>query len=212
MNIRDRKLEFDPVKKCEKIKIEKKLVSNIKEKDIESFFENCKQKAIYKERDLCIFYFLYYAGLRVSELTNIKIMDIDFSQGFVKVCGKRDKERIVPLNSKTLKETENYIQNERKTLDLKTSQYLFLSRRGDKLTRNMVWVLAKKYADSNFLENCFPHAFRHTFATMLLKNDVSINNIKDMLGHSSIATTQIYSNVVNNKLKSEYFRVFNDLC
>ncbi|MDR1997513.1 MAG: tyrosine recombinase [Candidatus Margulisbacteria bacterium] len=159
-------------------------------------------------RDLAVLELLYSAGLRVSELTSIKLTDIDLAECFVKVCGKGSKERLVPLGSRALAALRKYLELERNGLPDPEPE-LFLSRRGRRLTRQRIWQMVKKTAAlTGVIKNVSPHTFRHSLATHLIENGADIRTVQEILGHASIATTQIYTSVSREHLRRVYARAF----
>ena len=148
---------------------------------------------------------LYSCGLRVSELVSLKLSDLYFDEGFIKVEGKGSKQRLVPISPRAVKEIGNYFPD-RNLIDVKKEHedIVFLSRRGTKLSRIMVFHIIKKQAElAGILKNISPHTFRHSFATHLLEGGANLRAIQCMLGHESIATTEIYTHIDRNMLRSE---------
>ena len=148
-----------------------------------------------KQRNRTILETLYSCGLRVSELTTLKLSDLYFDEGFVKITGKGNKQRFVPIGSFTQKYITLYIKEARSSLTIKKGHEdtLFLNRRGSGLTRAMVFTIIKDLAKAiNLNKVISPHTFRHSFATHLLENGADLRSIQLMLGHESITTTEIY--------------------
>ena len=138
---------------------------------------------------------LYSCGLRVSELVGLKISDLFFDEGFIKITGKGNKQRFVPIGDYTQKHIKLYIDNERNKVAIQKGHEdtLFLNRRGKGLTRAMVFTIIKRLAEKISLNKTIsPHTFRHSFATHLLENGADLRSIQLMLGHESITTTEIY--------------------
>ncbi len=161
-------------------------------------------------RDRAIFETLYACGLRVTELISIKQRDIIKDAEIIRVTGKGSKERIVPIGHSALEWIGKY-QSDVRPLFLKgkeTSDILFLNQRGKGLTRMGIWKLLKKYASSVGLENAHPHIFRHSFATHLLEGGADLRAVQEMLGHSDISTTQIYTHLDKEFIK-EVHRTFH---
>ncbi len=155
-------------------------------------------------RDKLMIKFLFYTGVRVSELVNLKIDDILWEEGFVKVKGKGGKERIIPLPESLLKELKEYVE----TRKIK-SEYLFPSKRGSKLsTRQVQRIINKARIKAGIRKKVTPHILRHSLATFLLSKGVDIRIIQEILGHSSLSVTQIYTHVVPKQLKEIYKKVF----
>ena len=155
-------------------------------------------------RDAAMLELLYAAGLRVSELIHLKVMEINMEAGFVRVFGKGGKERVVPIGRVALKVLTNYLDNARPML-LKgfASRFLFVARRGRPLSRQGFWKLLKKYASQAGIRHTVsPHTLRHSFASHLLEGGADLRVVQIMLGHADIATTQIYTHVSMERLKT----------
>lgn len=163
------------------------------------------------ERDRTILETLYSCGLRVSELTNLKISDLFFDEGFIKVTGKGDKQRFVPISASTQKYIRIYKDQVRSKINVQKEfeDTLFLNHLGKQLTRAMIFTTIKRLAIKINLEKTIsPHTFRHSFATHLLENGADLRAIQMMLGHESITTTEIYMHVDKSHLK-EVLRKFH---
>lgn len=155
-------------------------------------------------RDSTMLELMYSSGLRVSEIIFLKINDIDFENGFLRVFGKGSKERIVPLNNRAIKKIKYYIAEIRpKFLRNKQSPHLFLTRRGMPMTRQRFWQSLKRYGSLIGLD-LSPHTIRHSFATHLLEGGADLRSVQKMLGHSDISTTQIYTKVTTDRIKKIY--------
>lgn len=156
------------------------------------------------KRNYCIIEVLYGCGLRVSEMISLKISDINFKENFIKVNGKGNKVRLVPIADYTLQLIKDYINGIRASIKIAPhcSDYLFLSERtGKPLTRVMIFTFIKQYALlANIQKKISPHTFRHSFATHLLQNGADLRFIQEMLGHSSITTTEIYTHLQTEEL------------
>jgi len=153
-------------------------------------------------RNAAMLEILYGAGLRVSELINMKVQDINFNACFVKVFGKGSRERVVPIGSHARERSLDWLERGRPLL-LKnlTSRYLFVARAGKPMTRQGFWKIIKKYARlAEIPTNVYPHTFRHAFATHLLEGGADLRSVQTMLGHSDISTTQIYTHVSSTYL------------
>jgi len=163
------------------------------------------------ERNRAIIETLYGCGLRVSELITLRISDLFFDEGFVKVTGKGNKERFVPISDYTIKFIEIYKDEIRihQNIPKVANDTLFLNRRGNALTRAMIFTIVKRLAeDAGIKKNISPHTFRHSFATHLLENGADLRAIQQMLGHESITTTEIYTHVDTRHL-SEVINKFH---
>ncbi len=155
-------------------------------------------------RDAAMIELLYAAGLRVSELVNLKLQDVNMEAGFVRVFGKGSKERVVPIGLFAKEKIDNYLKTAR-PLMLKniTSRYLFVARAGKPMTRQGFWKLIKRYAlKAGFNKTITPHTLRHSFASHLLEGGADLRAVQVMLGHVDISTTQIYTHVAREHLKN----------
>jgi integrase/recombinase XerD len=149
---------------------------------------------------------MYATGLRVSELVNLKLQDIDLNQDIVRTFGKGNKERIIPIGDYAKEYLEKYIYEHRgRMLKKNASEYLFLNNHGNKMTRQGFFKLIKKIAkEKGINDNLSPHTIRHSFASHLLKYGADLRTIQELLGHSDISTTQIYTHITNEELKKNY--------
>ncbi len=158
-------------------------------------------------RDKAIIELMYSCGLRVSELSNLKLEQLNMKEGFIQIVGKGDKERLVPLGSKARSLIKEYIYNVRMKLDKTGEDYLFLNKQGGHLSRVSIWKLIKKYTRrAGINKNIHPHTLRHSFATHLLNNGADLRIVQELLGHSDISTTQIYTHLNYAKLKSVHLQ------
>ena len=143
--------------------------------------------------------------MRVSELVNLKVTNLFFEQGFIKVEGKAEKERLVPVSEKAVVEINKYLSGYRKTLKInpESENVLFLNRRGKKLSRVMIFTIIKNLAEKVGMDKKIsPHTFRHSFATHLISGGADLRAVQEMLGHESILTTEIYTHLDRDYLKS----------
>jgi integrase/recombinase XerD len=157
------------------------------------------------ERNKAIIETLYACGLRVSELINMKITDIFMKEKFVKVIGKGNKERLVPIGSVALKHIKLYLDNSRNQVEPKKAEedILFLNRRGSRLSRTMIFLIVKELGEkAGIRKNISPHTLRHSFATHLVEGGADLRAVQEMLGHKSIITTEIYTHLDREYLKS----------
>lgn len=158
-------------------------------------------------RDRAMLELMYASGLRVSELLNLKIQQVNIEKGIVDVIGKGNKERKVPIGEYALNYVVRYINEARKQNPGRNTKYLFLSRYGKPLSRQYFFKQVKKYAlNAGIEEEISPHTLRHCFATHLLEQGAELRAVQEMLGHSNIATTQIYTNITTNRILSAYDR------
>ena len=158
-------------------------------------------------RDAVIMELLYATGLRVGELVSLNMQDVDLSESYIRCMGKGSKERIVHLYPKALEELRRYLKHARVALigHRRTEPSLFVNHRGERLTRQWVWTILKTYAQkAGIQQNITPHTLRHSFATHLLQNGASLRHVQELLGHSSISTTQVYTHLTNGYVEKEY--------
>lgn len=193
-----------PLSKISYPKAEKKLPKFIYYNDLlEIINESSKGKE--GLRDRLIIEMLYATGVRVSELVNIKINDIDFNNRRIIVCGKGNKERIVYYGEYAMKVLNDYLRG-RENIN---NQYLFLNNRGEKLTdRGVRYIIDNIMKNLSVKTHVTPHVLRHTFATDMLNNGCDIKVVQELLGHSSLKTTEVYTHVTNDRLKEVYYRCF----
>ena len=194
----------NPLEQIETPRIGRKLPDTLALKEIDLMVASIDLTNPLGERNRAIIETLYSCGLRVSELTDLKISDLFFKEGFIKVTGKGNKQRFVPIGLNTQKFIKLYIHHTRSLLNI-ASEYmdtLFLNQRGKKLSRAMIFTIVKKLAQKvGIKKSISPHTFRHTFATHLLKNGADLRAIQMMLGHESITTTEIYMHIDKSHLK-----------
>lgn len=148
---------------------------------------------------------LYGCGLRVSELVNLRLSNLFFEEGFVKIVGKGNKERFVPIGTMAQKMVNLYVDGKRKEVKIKKGEedYVFLNRRGSHLTREMVFMLVKQWAkDAGIEKHISPHTFRHSFATHLVEGGADLRAVQQMLGHESITTTEIYTHLDKDYIRT----------
>ncbi len=185
----------NPLEGIESPKIGRKLPDTLSEDEIDDIINAIDLSAPQGERNRAMLETLYGCGLRVSELITLKISDLFFEEGFIKVTGKGDKQRFVPIIDITQKYITLYRKEIRCHLNIQAGfeDTLFLNRRGKQLSRAMIFTIIKQLAEKIGLKKSIsPHTFRHSFATHLLKNDADLRSIQLMLGHESITTTEIY--------------------
>ena len=194
---------INPLELIESPKIGRKLPDTLSIEEIDILISSIDLAAPQGERNRAIIETLYSCGLRVSELTNIKISDLFFEEGFIKVTGKGNKQRFVPISSLTQKYIELYKDDVRPHAPIveEHQDTLFLNRRGKQLTRAMIFTIVKQLTKKAGINKIIsPHTFRHSFATHLLENGADLRAIQLMLGHESITTTEIYMHVDKSHL------------
>lgn len=197
-------LQTNPLEQIEAPKIGRKLPDTLSISEINLILETIDLSDSNGERNRAIIETLYGCGLRVSELTSMKISDLFFDEGFIKVTGKGNKQRFVPIGKLTQKHINLYKNQVRifKKIDQKYKDTLFLNRRGKQLTRAMIFTIIKNLGEKSKIEKSIsPHTFRHSFATHLIENGADLRAIQMMLGHESITTTEIYMHLDKSHLK-----------
>ena len=197
-------IKKNPSSHVTSLKTDQKIPTFIKEKDINFLFKNIDVKEdCTGQRDLLILELLYGTGIRISELINIKISDINFAKKEIKVIGKRNKERIIPLHNNAIYQTKKYLQLAEK--EGYENQYLLFTKKGDKIYPMLINRIVKKHLSTLIKSKKYnPHLLRHTFATHILNKGGDLNSIKDLLGHSSLAATQVYTHNSIEKLKETF--------
>lgn len=194
----------NPMDLIESPKIGRKLPDTLSTKEIDQLITSIDLSKSQGERNRAILETLYGCGLRVSELLNLKISDLFSEEGFLKVTGKGNKQRFVPLSTHTQKYMDLYQNKVRVHSDIQKGHedILFLNRRGKQLTRAMIFTIVKQCAkDAGIKKNISPHTFRHSFATHLLENGADLRSIQQMLGHESITTTEVYMHLDRSHLR-----------
>ena len=197
------KLEKDISELIELPKISRNLPDVLTVEMIDKIVEQIDVLTAAGIRDRAIIELLYSCGLRVSELINLTNRDIFLTEGIVRIFGKGAKERVVPIADITVEHLKNYIEKARtQFVSLQTKDEIFLNQRGNKLSRMGIWNIINKYATvANIPFKVHPHIFRHSFATHLLEGGADLRIVQELLGHSSINTTQIYTHIDNSYLK-----------
>ncbi len=202
---REKIIDKDPTENILPPKLSKNLPDYLTVEEVSSILNSINGETPYDKRDRAILETMYGAGLRVSELINLKLESVFYEESFIKVLGKRMKERIVPLNQIALKSIEEYLKKYRSFFEKEKNEFLFLSRRGKKLTRMDVWnILRKRAKDAGIEKELHPHILRHSFATHLIEGGADLRSVQEMLGHSSIITTEIYTHVNQKQLTKIY--------
>jgi len=198
--IREGELIENPMMKVVAPKSKKRLPIFIEEDQIASLLNEVQfEEGFVGQRNKLIIELFYVTGIRLSELINIKISDVDFNNQSIKVLGKRNKERIIPLSSNVVNDLNIFIKNNNK------NKYLFTNLEGEKLYNKLVYRIVNKYIGKiSSVNKKSPHILRHTFATHMLNNGADINAIKELLGHANLSATQVYTHNTIEKLKTVY--------
>ena len=189
-------------------KMKKRLPHILSIEDVDKLL-NIQLKDPYDYRNKAMLELMYGTGLRVSELINITLNDLDFTNSFVKIFGKGSKERIVPLGEFSIKYIKLYLNERSKLLNKRDSKYLFLSSRGDRMSRQGFFKILKKLLlEQGIDKEVSPHTLRHSFATHLINSGADLRSIQEMLGHSDISTTKIYTKISMETATNEYNEYF----
>jgi len=197
-------IEKDPTALIEGPKLGRKLPDTLEYDEIEKIFEAIDLSAAEGARNRAMLEVLYSSGLRVSELVELKLANVYFDIGFLRVIGKGNKERLVPVGRDAMKYLKIYMEEVRVHVPVQKSfeSYVFLNRRGRKLTRVMVFLIIKSLAEKIGLKKTIsPHTFRHSFATHLIEGGADLRAVQEMLGHESITTTEIYTHLDRDYLR-----------
>jgi len=198
-------INYNPLENIKLPKIEKKLPDYLTIEEVDKLLDIPLNTA-YDYRNKAMLETLYATGIRISELINLKVSDIDFNECFIRIMGKGSKERIVPFNDICKEYLEIYINIYRlELLKHKDSEYIFINNLSKNISRQGFFKILKEICvKQGIKKNVSPHLLRHSFATHLLNNGADLRIIQELLGHSDLATTQIYTEVLNEKLKSDY--------
>lgn len=194
----------DPTALLESPKIGRKLPDILSIEEIDLLIDAIDVSTPEGQRNKAMLETLYSCGLRVSELVNLKITNLFFNEGYVKIEGKAEKERLVPISRRAIDEINTYMGNFRNTLKIQpeSENIVFLNRRGNKLSRVMIFTIIKNLAEKvNLKKKISPHTFRHSFATHLINGGADLRAVQEMLGHESILTTEIYIHLNRDYLK-----------
>ena len=199
-------IEKDPVANIESPKIYRTLPHFLSVEEVDTLLAQPDIKTPAGQRDKAMIELMYSTGLRVSELCGLRVSDIQANAGTLRCIGKGNKERIVPVGRRALEAIALYLRESRPTLLRdQASPYLFIGSRGRKMHRIQFWMLLKKYGEmAGLRESLNPHMLRHSFATHLLDGGADLRSVQLMLGHADISTTQIYTHVVEERLKQVY--------
>lgn len=207
--ILEKEITDDPTLFLEAPKLGRKLPDILSVNEIEKIIESLDLSKTEGQRNRAILELLYGSGLRVSELINLKLSEVDFKNNILLITGKGNKQRLVPLGEISKKQILIYINNFRLHLNIKkgNENILFLNRRGSKLSRQMVFLIIKKQCElSGIQKDISPHTFRHSFATHLVQGGADLRVVQQLLGHSSIITTEIYTHLNTDDLRKSIMK------
>ncbi|MDD5115503.1 MAG: site-specific tyrosine recombinase XerD [Candidatus Omnitrophica bacterium] len=201
---RERILKDDPTNLIDSPKLWKKVPDTLSLNEVESLISQPDVRLKQGARDKAILETLYATGMRVSECTDLKANNVNLDIGFLRCVGKGNKERVIPLGKKAIHSINRYLQSSRPYfLKGRSSEFLFVNRSGDKLSRQSVWKLITQYAkEAGIKKPIKVHTLRHSFATHLLERGADLRSVQEMLGHSNISTTQIYTHIDKERLKT----------
>ena len=193
----------DPSVNIKPPKIEKKMPDILTIEEVNRLLDQPGDQSPKEIRDRAMLELLYATGIRVSELVTLKITDVNLKMGYIE-CHDLRKSRIIPIEDSAQRALDNYISNVRDDM-CKDSEYLFSNCKGTPMTRQGFWKIIKSYARrAGIEEDITPHILRHSFAAHLIENGADLRSVQEMLGHSDISTTQIYTKLTNQKLKNVY--------
>ncbi|MCI9281121.1 MAG: tyrosine recombinase XerD [Bacilli bacterium] len=203
--VKENIIAINPCENIKMPKLEKKLPEYLSVEEVDKLLD-IKTNTAYEKRNKAMLEMLYGTGVRISELINLTMSNIFLEDKMIKVFGKGSKERIIPINTYALDCLVDYLQFGRSALlGTKNSEYVFISSRRTKITRQAFFKIIKKLCEeAGIKKNISPHILRHSFATHLLHNGADLRIVQELLGHSDISTTQIYTHLTNEKLESEY--------
>tara|TARA_B100001057_G_scaffold301745_1_gene301963 strand:+ start:5417 stop:6325 length:909 start_codon:yes stop_codon:yes gene_type:complete len=192
----------NPAQLIDNPKKRRKLPTIISENDVERLLNAPDTKTVHGLRDKCILELLYSAGLRISELLNIKVSQISKAKPFLKIKGKGEKERLVPVGTPAMNLLLSYIDTDRASITIGDNQdMLFINEDGKVVSRQACWEMIQKYASLSLInKKISPHNLRHAFATHLLNNGADLRTVQMLLGHASLSTTQIYTHIAKERL------------
>ena len=198
-------LKTSPLAKHKALKVQKKIHIPFSEKEVTAVLSTKRDDSFEAIRNLLILELLYSTGMRRAELINLKISDVDFHQQQLKVLGKRNKERFIPLLNTVRESLKAYINLRNQLVNIQDSDILFLTKKGAKMYGTLVYRIVKNYFETiSSKVKKSPHILRHSFATHLLNNGADLNAVKELLGHSSLAATQVYTHNNISELKKVY--------
>jgi len=206
--VREKIVKKNPFIQIKNPKKPKKILEVLSEDEVKRFLNGIPYSTELEIRDRAMFELLYSSGLRVSEIVNLKISNIDFDEGLIRFIGKGKKERITPVGETSKLFLKKYLNIARFKIEKEIkSDYVFLNKNGKKLTRQGFWKILKKYDKKiNLGKNLYPHIFRHSFATHMIERGADIRVVQELLGHSDISTTEIYTNLNRKYIKDIYFK------
>ena len=206
--LREGVIRDDPTAQIAMPKIGRSLPKSLTEEEVESLLNAPLVSDPLGSRDRTMLEVLYATGLRVSELVSLKYSQLNMNQGVIRIVGKGDRERMIPLGEEAVRWLKEFLGSARNEILLdRTTDYLFPTRRGDRMTRQAFWHIIKRYARKSAIDKeLSPHTLRHAFATHLLNHGADLRVVQMLLGHSDLSTTQIYTHVARERMKELHGR------
>ena len=203
------KININPIDKVDSPKLSKHLPTYLTVEEVDKLLD-IDIKDAFSARNKSLLELLYATGIRISELINLEFKNIDLNECIIRIMGKGSKERIVPINDLAIKYLKIYVKDYRYKLVKKyQNNFVYLNNHGKKMTRQGVFIMIKKRTkETGIKKDVSPHTLRHSIATHMLENGADLRIIQEFLGHESIGTTQIYTHLTNQKLKSDYMEFF----
>ena len=202
---REKIIDDNIMERFDHLKSDQYLPTVLSKEEINTFIDSIEVKDAITSRDRTMLELLYSSGLRVSEMLNLSLSDIHIQQKLIRCIGKGNKERIVPMNDSACYYLSEYVEKYRDQLVKEHTNLLFLTVKGKPISRNNYYnILNRLIKQSDIDKHVSPHTIRHTFATHLLENDADLRSIQEMLGHSDISTTTIYTHISQDKVRKEY--------
>ena len=206
--VREGEIQEDPTAQIAMPKIGRSLPKSLTEEEVEALLAAPTVRDPLGNRDRTMLEVLYATGLRVSELVNLRYAQINLNQGVIRIVGKGNRERLIPLGDEAVRWLTEFVHGARDEILLdRQTDYLFPTRRGDRMTRQAFWHIIKRYArKSGVAQGLSPHTLRHAFATHLLNHGADLRVVQILLGHSDLSTTQIYTHVASERMKELHSR------
>jgi integrase/recombinase XerD len=204
--VRERVLKADPTSLVDSPRLWKKIPETLSLNEVVALLRQPNVRDKQGMRDKALLETLYATGMRISEAADLKVSNVNLEVGFARCIGKGNKERVVPLGKKAIEGLRKYLDVSRpKFLGSNESDFVFLSRLGKKISRQSLWKIIKRYArEARIKKPIWPHTLRHSFATHLLERGADLRAVQEMLGHANISTTQIYTHINKDRLKTTH--------
>ena len=199
-------IEIDPTENLSSPRLGRSLPETLTTEEVETLLYTSEGEEPEAARNMAMLELLYASGMRVSEMVSLNLEDIDMKSGSVRCIGKGSKERMIPIHQQAIEAIRAYLDTARPLFtSSKTNQAVFVSKRGNRLTRQGLWLILKGLAvKAGIRKKITPHTLRHSFATHLLQGGAPLRNVQELLGHVSITTTQVYTHLTNEHVRSEY--------